>query len=56
MKQDGQRLIKLTTAFFYDTEVEPEVINLRDTTLATGIPGLLSGYFGSFAQTKGSSL
>ena len=53
MKQDGQRLIKLTTAFFYDTEVEPEVINLRDTTLATGIPGLLSGYFGSFAQTKG---
>jgi hypothetical protein len=53
MRNEGHRLIKLTTAFFYDTAVEPAVINLRETTLATGIPGLLSGYFGSFAQTKG---
>lgn len=53
MRHEGQRFIKLTTAFFYDTAVEPAVINLRETTLATGIPGLLSGYFGSFAQTKG---
>lgn len=53
MRHEGQRFIKLTTAFFYDTAIEPAVINLRETTLATGIPGLLSGYFGSFAQTKG---
>lgn len=52
MKEENKH-IRLTTAFFYDTAIEPEVINLKETTVAIGIPGFLSGYFGNYAQTKG---
>lgn len=50
--KDGKHL-KLTSAFFYDTDVEPSLINLTDTSVAIGVEGFLSGYHGSFSQTKG---
>ncbi|ECC9556433.1 Uncharacterised protein [Salmonella enterica subsp. salamae] len=53
MKKKERKLLKLMSAFFYDTEEEPETINLRESIVAVGIPGLLSGYHGSFSQTKG---
>lgn len=53
MKKKEGKLLKLMSAFFYDTEEEPEIINLRESMVAVGIPGVLSGYHGSFSQTKG---
>ncbi|EHM1529887.1 hypothetical protein KD679_004280 [Salmonella enterica subsp. enterica serovar Typhimurium] len=53
MKKKEGKLLKLMSAFFYDTDEEPKIINLRESMVAVGIPGLLSGYHGSFSQTKG---
>lgn len=43
MKNNEGKLLKLTSAFFYKSDIEPEVINLRETTVAIGIAGVLSG-------------
>lgn len=53
MKNNEGKLLKLTSAFFYKSDIEPEVINLRETTVAIGIAGVLSGYHGAFSHTKG---
>lgn len=53
MKNNEGKLLKLTSAFFYKSDIEPEVINLRETTVAIGIAGVLSGYHGAFSHTTG---
>jgi hypothetical protein len=46
-------LAKLATAYFYDGDSEPSTINLHDCNVLNNPSDFLSGYSGTFSQTKG---
>lgn len=46
-------LAKLATAYFYEGDTEPMTINLRDCNVLNNPSDFLSGYSGTFSQTKG---
>ncbi len=47
------RHIKLSTAFFFAGDSEPETIKLSECGVAVRFNGYVSGYYGSFSLTKG---
>lgn len=45
--------ISLSTAYFFNGDIEPETIYLKDCALSVGYDNYLLGYHGTFSQTKG---